>query len=1103
MKKDLLLPIHGNSFSITPPLLKRLVSPSLQFCRVWIWLLTSFFILSVLDTRAQDVLVGLTSSGGKLQGGTAFTMKSDGTGYTIHREFARSGSEPYGDLIKASDGNFYGMTSGGGFGFGTVFKMTAAGDLTVLHSFNGTSEGSRPFGSLFQAPDGNFYGMTYEGGSSGNGTIFKITQTGTYTVLHDLDYTADGAHPYGSLIKGTDNNFYGMTGTGGANNYGTIFRITPTGTYTVLRHLNSSADGAYPQGDLVLGGDGNFYGMTLTGGIYGYGTIFRITPAGTYTVRRHLDYSTDGGYPNRNNLIKAADGNFYGMIYQGGTFGYGTIFKMTPGGTFTVLKNLDYTTQGSYPKGSLTQQPDGNFYGMMQSGGSVGYGTVFKMTPGGTYTVLKNLDETVTGGNPQGSLVRNSTDGNFYGMTSFGGSDGSGLGTIFKITPGGTLSVLVKFPETGQGIQPVASVVQAADGNFYGMTGLGGINDYGTVFKFCTGTFSTIKSLDATTTGSNPQGSLVQAPDGNFYGTSQVGGTYGYGTIFKISPGGTLTVLWNLDYTNDGAYPSASLVRGTDGNLYGTASYGGTNGYGTIFKITTSGSVFTVLRHLDFATTGGSPFGSLVRGKDNNFYGITYQGGTIGYGTIFKITPTGTLTVIKNLDNTNGGYSYNNSLIQGSDGNFYGMTQGGGATGRGVIFKIAPSGNPYIVLRDFDLATDGGNPRGDLVQGTDGRLYGMTSEGGMNGGGTIFRISTGGTFNVLRHLNPATDGSVPLGNLIIQKANPVANAQNVTTAVNTPKAITLTGSGGTPLTFKVAAQPQHGTLTGSNANRVYTPDPGFTGTDSFNFRVIWGCQSSTSKTVTINVGTASTVRLNTGGSAVATSLGSFSADNYFSGTTSVSTTAAAIANTTNDALYQDNRRATNNGGSFQYNIPVSNGSYTVKLHFAEIFHTAAGQRKFNVTAEGASWLSNYDIYTAAGGAKRALIVSKTINVSDGTLNLRFTSTVDKACVAAIEVVPVAGAERLEMEVEPAEEGELVTSLYPNPVKTNLTVQLTAPADKLQTAVVDATGREVLLNAHEQLGRDKLQINVASLQAGLYLLQLQTEQGHQILKFMKE
>ncbi|PSR51947.1 hypothetical protein AHMF7605_28985 [Adhaeribacter arboris] len=1102
MPLKLLFSVRPFSFSIPLPLQKLLVPSAIPFPRHVVRVFTILVILiAAATTHAQEVLVGLTSAGGKHQGGTAFSMKSDGTGFTLHREFARSGSKPRGNLIKAADGNFYGMTSSGGFGYGTVFKMTAAGNLTVLHSFNGTSEGSTPYGSLLQAPDKNFYGMTHEGGTLGWGTIFKITPSGTYTVLHHLDYKADGAYPFGSLIMGEDNNFYGLASEGGTKGGGTIFRITPTGTYSVLRHLYYDTDGAVPYGSLVLADDGNFYGMTFKGGAFYYGTIFRISPTGTFAVRRHLNFNTDGGYPAQNNLTIGTDGNFYGMTRQGGTSVYGTIFKMTPGGTFTVLKNFDNGKDGGSPRGSLTQHLDGNFYGITSFGGNSSYGTIFRMTPDGTFTVLKNLDVN-TGGDSGSSLVFNRPDGNFYGTTLEGGA--GGLGTIFKITPAGTFSLLVQFPESGQGIQPFGSVIQAQDGNFYGMTRQGGVKDYGTVFKFCTNTLTTIQSFDAATTGSNPQGNLVQGPDGNFYGTTNNGGTYGFGTIFKISPSGTLTVLWNLDETNDGAHPNGSLVWGADGNLYGTALFGGTNGYGTIFKITPSGKIFTVLRHLDYVTTGGSAFGSLVRGKDNNFYGMTYQGGSQKYGTIFKMTPTGTLTVLKNLDKTNGAYPYKNSLIQGRDGNFYGMTQEGGASGYGVIFKIAPSGNPYVVLHDFDNATDGSYPSGDLVQGSNGTLYGITNRGGNNRGGTIFKISTEGAFTVLRHLNLTTDGSESLGSLVIQKANPVANAQRVATAINTPKAITLTATGGgTPLDFKIAGQPQHGTVTGSNAKRVYTPNPGFTGTDSFNFRVIWGCQSSTTKTITITVGQASTVRINTGGSAVATSLGSFSADTYFSGETSISTTASAIANTSNDALYQDNRRATNNGGSFQYSIPVKNGAYTVKLHFAEIFHTAGGKRKFNVTAEGASWLSNYDIFALAGGARKALVATKTVSVSDGILNVSFVSIVDKACVAALEVIPVAGAERQEMEGELAKAGELVTRLYPNPVKTTLTVLLIAPTDKLQTAVVDATGRKVLWNAQEQIDKDKLQINVASLSAGLYWLQLETDQGRQTFKFIKQ
>ncbi|RDC64559.1 hypothetical protein AHMF7616_03173 [Adhaeribacter pallidiroseus] len=464
----------NNIFSATNQKFKKsaLLSKYQQQYRLFLLVFSLNWCIG-LAVQAQDVLVGLTSIGGSQNEGTAFTIKSDGSGFTVRHRFAISGQIPYGDLIKNNDGYFYGMTSrGGAYGYGTIFKMTANGTVTILHSFNNTVSGANPQGSLKKASDGNLYGMTYKGGAYNYGTIFKITPGGTLTVLRSLDYTNDGGYPYENLIQASDGNFYGLTLGGGSTGNGTIFKITLGGDYTVLRSFVSATDGANPYGSLVQGADGNLYGTTSVGGTNNQGTIFRISLSGTFTVRRHLNYTTDGAFPTGNNLIVGADGNFYGMMYQGGTFGYGTLFKMTPGGTYTVLKNLNYTADGGYPKGSLVQNTDGNFYGIMQSGGSVGYGTLFKMTPGGTYTVLKNLAYT-DGGNAQGSLVRNSTDGNFYGMTSFGGAtDG---GTIFRLTPGGTFTRLVQFPEASKGIRPIGNLIQARDGNFYGTTLTGGL----------------------------------------------------------------------------------------------------------------------------------------------------------------------------------------------------------------------------------------------------------------------------------------------------------------------------------------------------------------------------------------------------------------------------------------------------------------------------------------------------------------------------------------------------------------------------------------------------------------------------------------------------
>jgi uncharacterized repeat protein (TIGR03803 family) len=368
------------------------------------------------------------------------------------------------------------------------------GAESVLYSFTGGAlDGEKPGGTLLQASDGNFYGTTPFGGANGAGIVFKITPTGSETVLYSFQGGAnDGGNPAGELIQGSDGNFYGMTSNGGPGEYGTVYKITPSGVETVLHFFqDGSADGAYPSGGLVQGSDGNFYGMASQGGahdtngVHVDGVVFKITPSGTMTVLHSFQGGpTDGAYPLRN-LILATDGNFYGVTPSGGAVNGGTVFKITPSGTETLLYSFESgLTDGISPSGSLIQASDGNFYGTTsQGGGGNEYGTVFKVTAGGTETVLYAFQGGPTDGtNPQGSLIQ-ASDGNFYGMTE---QDGRlGYGSIFKITPSGAETVLHFFQGgTTDGVNPFDSLIQAPDGNLYGMTNLGGANNLGTIFKF-------------------------------------------------------------------------------------------------------------------------------------------------------------------------------------------------------------------------------------------------------------------------------------------------------------------------------------------------------------------------------------------------------------------------------------------------------------------------------------------------------------------------------------------------------------------------------------------------------------------------------------------
>ncbi len=720
-------------------------------------------LLVVTPGFAQDVLWGLTSNGGPEGAGTAFSIGSTGADFTVHKAFANATTIPYGSLVLGRDGNFYGMTRNGGrYDKGTVFKAGPTGKITVIRSLN-DADGIYPFGTLVQGRDGDFYGMTQMGGN-GYGTIFKISPTGTFTLLKSFNYT-DGAHPGYSLVEGHDGNFYGMTFMGGSTGSGTIFKISPTGTHTVLKDFVYigggpwisvlDSDGAYPYGGLVQGRDGDFYGMTSAGGTSDQGTVFKISATGTYTLLKSFDYF-DGWYPAYSSLVEGRDGNFYGMTQMGGSNHSGTIFKITPAGTHTVLKHLD-ENDGIHPYGSLVQGPDGDFYGLTQLGGTNFGGTVFKINATGTFAVVKrfNYPEVASAFN---NLVLG-PGGDFYGMTQVG-EFFNAPGSIFKVSPSGAFTLL-DSRDHATGASPAGSLVQARDGNFYGMTERGGRNDQGTIFKISPeGTHTVLKSFDYPD-GGFPTGDLVEGSDGNFYGMNKAGITYN-GTVFRISPAGAYTELRQFSNA-DGTYPGGSLVQGRDGNFYGMTAGGGSNYKGTIFKISPSGT-FTVLKNLDYPD-GAAPRGSLVQGRDGDFYGITGYGGDYGYGTIFKISPAGTFTVLKHLDYSDGGIPQG-SLVEGSDGDFYGTTSAYSDAGRGTIFKISPTGT-FTVLKVFDYP-DGDNARGSLVEGSDGDFYGMTSAGGDDNNGIIFKISPTGTFTVLRRLTSA-DGVNPMGSLVVGK----------------------------------------------------------------------------------------------------------------------------------------------------------------------------------------------------------------------------------------------------------------------------------------------------------------------------------------------
>jgi uncharacterized repeat protein (TIGR03803 family) len=347
----------------------------------------------------------------------------------------------YETLAQGMNGNFYGTAERGGtstacsYNCGTVFEMTPAGKLKTLVDLDLT-DGSYPYAGLVLASNEEFYGTTSGGGEHGYGTVFKMTGGGKITPLHSFD-SSDGANPWAALVQATNGELYGTTSYGGANagGYGTIFKITRSGTFTSLHSFDIS-DGYYPYGKLIQATNGDLYGSTYAGGSGGSGTVFKVTPSGTFTTLHDFAF-TDGGYLY-GALLEAANGDFYGTTYGGGPSGNaGTIFKMTPAGDLTTLYAFCLQTgcpDGEHPAAGLVQATDGNFYGTTIAGGTSGLGTIFEITPKGVETVLHNFDGT-DGETPYGTLVQ-ATDGSFYGTTFYGGPAPGGNGTVYRLSTG-------------------------------------------------------------------------------------------------------------------------------------------------------------------------------------------------------------------------------------------------------------------------------------------------------------------------------------------------------------------------------------------------------------------------------------------------------------------------------------------------------------------------------------------------------------------------------------------------------------------------------------------------------------------------------------------
>jgi len=372
---------------------------------------------------------------------------------------------------------------------------------------------------------------------------------GTYSLLYSFQCDPDGDQPIAGLIRDSSGNLYGTTFRGGQDEYGTVFKLTSGGTETVLhRFAGGPSDGSNPHyGSLTLDANGNLYGTTLYGGEFNYGTVFEVTATGAESVLYSFAGSpSDGAYPY-GGLARDSAGNLYGTTGGGGTDDEGVVFKLTTGGTESVLHSfVGSPTDGTKPSSNLTRDSSGNLYGTTYFGGAFSDGTVFEVAASGSERLLHSFEGSPDGSGPHaGGLLRDAL-GNLYGVTKWGGNgSGGGNGVVYKLTPGGPESVLLSFTNGSGGGTPMDGLAADGAGSLYGTTEGGGSGAGCPKFSGCGVLFKLIKTgkemvlhtftINSSSDGAFPQGGVVRDPLGNLYGTLASGGAYGCGAVFKYT----------------------------------------------------------------------------------------------------------------------------------------------------------------------------------------------------------------------------------------------------------------------------------------------------------------------------------------------------------------------------------------------------------------------------------------------------------------------------------------------------------------------------------------------------------------------------------------
>lgn len=701
-----------------------------------------------------------------------------GTGFAqtfeVVHTFALLPERPAGKLLQIADGVFLGLSSRGGTrDAGTIYAVYRKPDSTwgsvVLHSFD-VANGATPVGALTRASDGNFYGATRFGGASSHGTIFRLTPWLQFSTVHSFS-GPDGEGPNGSLVQGVDGALWGTTRGGGSptpgvGDRGTVFRMTLSGVLTRIHTFTGAAE-SVPQTGLVAASDGNLYGTTTLGPAVNDGTVFRVTTAGVLsTICEFPKLDFTGPRP----IIEGSDGHLYGTLDSE----RGYAFRATKTGILTILHSFDGSDGFRLPSGGLAESADGWLYGTASNrfdpvaNQAVLDGVVYRMNLAGAVEHVGDLGGAL-GAEPSGLIT--ASDGRLYGATTTAWvpvprpADPVAGGAVFSVAGSGPVTPLLTFGPAAR--RPNSRLVEGPDGALYGTAG-GGLYGLGTIYRLDATGATVLHSFNGKD-GSLPAG-LTLGPDGQFYGTTIRGGLpppggTSEGTVFRMSPGGTHQLLMSfvgpvLPLENWTQFPITPPTVGSDGQMYfSTMDFSARAG--TVWRLATDGSTTPLTGPSDFAPFP-FPAAAPIMASDGNLYGTSTGRADFGGGAIYRVTPGGLVSAIHLFSDV----SYRSGLLQGSNGRLYGVSTTGGFPFFGQVFSSALSG-PATLLHTF-VGVDGLLPIGELIETGAQRFMGVT-HGSPNPAhsafGTVYEVGADGSFRTV-HRFSSVDGANPVSGLV-------------------------------------------------------------------------------------------------------------------------------------------------------------------------------------------------------------------------------------------------------------------------------------------------------------------------------------------------